>query len=195
MFGALGKVTCVSEDGTEGGIGHEKGPVNTDFCRHPWKAAAACLDEAALPDGVGAELTSNEVLFSNSFLRLGFSRLRPMMTFMGWDSEGTGRSQRNLLNTHMLVGRAGDVEGFGVGKLLRVAVGRPQHQQQRLAGLDALPADLGVPLADPRVALKGAAEAKKFFDGRINKFGIGTKFFALRRMAEEIEHGCFRGTI
>lgn len=103
LFGALKKVTCILGDGTTVGVMQRKNPVNADYCHHPWKAADVSLDEAVLPDGVHAELTSNEVILTNSFLKFGFSRLRPMMTFMGWDSEGTGRFTRNLLNNHRSV--------------------------------------------------------------------------------------------
>ncbi|HZK78572.1 MAG TPA: hypothetical protein VFC35_06675, partial [Gemmatimonadaceae bacterium] len=50
-----------------------------------------------LPPGVRVDVATNIVTFSTSSYRIGFSTLRPIVTFLAWDSEGTGRLETNLL--------------------------------------------------------------------------------------------------
>lgn len=54
------------------------------------------------PGGVTIRETTNEIVLSNSFMRMGLSKLRPIVTSLAWDSERSGR-QSNLLNTRYQV--------------------------------------------------------------------------------------------
>jgi hypothetical protein len=68
----------------------------------PAPAAHTSLDCAALeltplPRGVRAERRGSEVRYRTRFLEVGFDLARAAFTYLSWDSEGTGRTQRNLL--------------------------------------------------------------------------------------------------
>src|SRR5262249_3091866 len=55
----------------------------------------AC-DPAGLPAGMRAERLPWEVRFRTRYLEIGFDLRRPALTYFSWDSDGTGRTQRNL---------------------------------------------------------------------------------------------------
>ncbi len=59
-------------------------------------ACIAC-DLSSLPRGVHAERRGVEVRFRTRFLEVGFDLRRAAFTYLSWDSDGTGRTQRNLV--------------------------------------------------------------------------------------------------
>ncbi len=64
-------------------------PANTEL------QVSAC-DLASLPRGVRAERLAKEVRFRTRWLEVGIDLRRAAFTYLAWDSDGTGRTQRNL---------------------------------------------------------------------------------------------------
>lgn len=72
-------------------------PPNRDL------ALAAC-DLTGLPRGVRAERLGAEVRLRTRFLEVGFDLRRAAFTYLSWDSDGTGRTQRNLAKVGLAEG-------------------------------------------------------------------------------------------
>lgn len=97
LWTALEGLSCVLADGTEITPVPENAPA---LIHSPLPPSVTPSEATNCVPGVSIACTSNTVVFENHFLKVGFSRLRPMMTFLGWDSESTGRANHNFLNVH-----------------------------------------------------------------------------------------------
>ena len=85
----------------------------------------------------------------------------------------------------MFVVRPRDVQPIRVGESFADRDCPRRARRTRPAFLDALAADFRVFRSQARGVLRGAFEAKQFFDGRWNQRRIGAQFFQLVRMAQQ----------
>ncbi len=68
--------------------------------------------------------------------------------------------------TDVRVRIAGDVESLGIGKLLRIAIGRADHREHDFAGRDRLAVQFDVASRQPEHPLQRRAVAQHLFDRR-----------------------------
>lgn len=97
----------------------------------------AAVDVEALPAGVSARRTATEVIFHTPHLEVGFRLTSPAFSHLGLDSDGDGRTARNLLQLprSMDIVRSG-VYPSGVYPVLRDQNAEYLAQGPRFSGTD-----------------------------------------------------------